>query len=114
MPQPIDMQTELGRTIMAERVQEAVGRTSLAAQARSLQESDEDRLENETLVHETHETENRRLDEDARRKNPFVGKRRRRKRPTDQREKASKVFYTPKEGEEIAEDPDDHRLDVTI
>ena len=114
MPQPIDMQTELGRTIMAERVQEAVGRTSLAALARSLQESDEDRLENETLVHETHETENRRLDEDGRRKNPLVRKRRRRKRPTDQGEKAAKVFYTSKEGEEIAIDPDDHRLDVTI
>ena len=99
---------------MAERVQEAFGRVSLAAQARSLQESDEDRLENERLVHETHETESRHIDEDGRRKNPFVGKRRRRKKALNQGEKASKIFYTAKEEEELAEDPDDHRLDVTI
>lgn len=114
MPQPIDMQTEFARTVMADRVQNAMDRASLAAQQRALTEADEERLDAETQVQETKETENRQLDADGRRRNPYVGRRRRGKGEDEDREDSPKVSDAARDRPVIADDQDMHGLDVSI
>lgn len=114
MPQPIDMQTELARAIIAERVQDATGRASLAAQQRALVDADENRVNAETQVQETEETENKRVEGEARRENPLTGRKKRRRSKKKGEDESSQVFYTADEHKEIAEDPDDHQFDFTV
>jgi len=65
MPQPIDMQSELGRTMAAERIQDAAARAALLAQQRSQIDAEHQRAAQEHVVAETHETENEGVDEDG-------------------------------------------------
>ena len=81
MPQPIDMQTELGRATMADRVQQAVDRASLAAAMRARQEQAEDQVLAETHVEQTPESQSDHVDTEQKRRNPFVGRRRREPSP---------------------------------
>lgn len=114
MPQPIDMQSELGRMTMAERVQEAAGRAALAAQVRAASEADDDRQSAETQVAETRETESDNIRGDAKRKNPFA---RRRKKRGDGQEAGldpATAMYTPGESNGVADDSDGQNLDVTV
>ena len=114
MPQPIDMQTELGRAIMAERIQELSGRVSLAALQRSANETDEARVLAETQVDETKESQGKGVDAESRRKVPYVTRRRkRRKKRTDEDERA-RMFYSDKEESSVADSPEDHQFDVTV
>lgn len=114
MPQPIDMQTEFARTMMAERVQNAMDRASLAAHQRTLTEADEDRVDAETQVQETKETENRQVEADGRRRNPYVGRRKRGKGGDGDREDSPKVLDTARDRSGIGDEQDPHSLDVSI
>lgn len=115
MPQPIDMQTELARTTMAERVQDATGRASLAAHQRAMVDADEARVNAETQVQETEEAEYKQVDGEGRRGTPFVGRRKRGKRRKKDRDESAQIFYTADERRDVADDPDEeHRLDVTV
>jgi len=77
MPQPIDMQTELARMTLAERVQDISGRQSLAAAQRAQEEAETTREILESQIRQTPETQSEHVDEDGRRKSPFVGRRKR-------------------------------------
>lgn len=76
MPQPVDMQTELGRAIMADRIQQANDRAALVSAMRARVEEDDERGVAETQVAETAETQSEHVDGEGKRKNPFVGRRR--------------------------------------
>ena len=109
MPQPIDMQTELGRSMMAERIQDAATRGALAAHQRDQLKEKQDQALRETQVSETPETQSEHVDQDGRRKNPFVKRRSRRKDRKGSSGQSGKSATNPR-----AADADDHQLDVTI
>ena len=111
MPQPIDMQSELGRMTMVERIQDVAGRASLAAQARAASEADDDRKSTETQVAETRETESENVRGDGKRKNPFA---RRRKKARDAELDPARPTYKPGESKKVADDSDGQNLDVTV
>ena len=110
MPQPIDMQTELGRAIMAERIQDAATRGALASLQREQLEEKKAQALRETQVDETPEAQSEHVDEDGRRKNPFVKRRSRRLKETDYPEHSAKKSG----GKRSASTDDDHRLDVSV
>ena len=114
MPQPIDMQTEVGRLTAAERIQQVADRVSLAAQQRAAAELEEERITDETRVKESPEAQGNRVDPEEKRR-----RRRQREESSKRREaapgpKATRTFYNAEEKEEVAEAPEDHRLDVSI
>lgn len=109
MPQPIDMQTELGRTLMAERIQEASTRAALLAQQRELQEEKQLRGVDESRVGETAETQSEQVDEDGR-QGHADGDRRRRSAA-----RADDDLETP--GRPVRKGPlpgDEHAFDVSV
>ncbi len=59
MPQPIDMQTELARTLVAERIQDASARAALLAQQRAQVEEERVRATQQTQVSESKQADNR-------------------------------------------------------
>ncbi len=63
MPQPIDMQTELGRTMAAERIQDASARAALLAQQRAQLEEDKVRVAQQTQVGQAEQTDDREVRE---------------------------------------------------
>jgi len=77
MPQPIDMQTELGRLLVAERMQDAASRASLVALQRAQAEEESRRRIEETHVNETPETQSEHVDGDGRGKKDGESRRRR-------------------------------------
>ena len=103
MPQPIDMQTELGRLLTAERMQDAA-RASLAAMHRSQAEDEARRRVQETQVDETPEAQSEHVDGDGRGKKD--GKSRRRRR--------AGAAVEDKRGDASGRPGGDHRLDVSI
>ena len=105
MPQPVDLQTELGRATAVERIQEVAGRASLAAVQRQAADFEQDRVDLETQVQQTHEAESEPVRADGRRRNPFAGRRHR--RGTGEDEEAASDAGRPADTEE-------HHLDVTI
>ena len=109
MPQPIDMQTELGRSMMAGRIQDAATRGALAAHQRDQLKEKQDQALRETQVSETPETQSEHVDQDGRRKNPFVKRRSRRKDRKGSSGQSGKSAPNPH-----AADADDHQLDVSI
>jgi hypothetical protein len=66
MPQPIDMQSELGRTMAAERVQDAAARAAVLAQQRSQIDEERRIALRERQVAETPETESEGVSQDGR------------------------------------------------
>ena len=109
MPQAIDMQTELGRVILAERIQDAATRGALASLQREQLEEKKAQALRETQVDETPEAQSEHVDEDGRRKNPFVKRRSRRKDRKGSSGQSGKSAPNPH-----AADADDHQLDVSI
>lgn len=77
MPQPIDFQTELGRTSAVERVQQAAERFALAGQQRATEELEAERNAAESQVQEMH-NKSEHVEPEKRRRNPFAGRRRQR------------------------------------
>ncbi len=111
MPQPIDMQTELGRAAMVERVQEAMTRVSLAAQQRARSTEEEDQILAESTVDETAETQGERVDADTRGNNP-----RAKGRPSAGREQPpeDETGGRPSRRQTQALDPETHGFDVSV
>jgi hypothetical protein len=103
MPQPIDMQSELGRTMAAERIQDAAVRAALLAQQRAQVEAARERAVREHEVAQAHETESEGVDQDGRGKQPPP-----RKSPTAAKPAQEAVPRTARDSGE------DHTLDVTV
>lgn len=111
MPQPVDLQTELARVTAAERIQQSADRASLAAQQRAASTVEQTRVNAETQVQQTVETESEQIDQDGRRKNPFVGRRRKKAK------QASAEASQPARAGDlkvIPEGTEKHELDITI
>ncbi len=73
MPQPIDMQTEVARTLLAERILQAHGRANLTAQQRQAMEQRQIRMKVETQVNEAEELKDRDVDPDGKGANTSSG-----------------------------------------
>lgn len=104
MPQPIDVQTGIMQVTQAERVQQIAERVSLAAQQRTAVETQEQRVASETEVQQTHAKADE-VDQDTRRHNPYMGRRRHRGQTED-----DEAENRPKP----AADGEEHYLDVVI
>lgn len=107
MPQPIDFQTELVRTTAAERAQQVADRLSLIATQRSAQDLEAERVAAETEVRETHDKPEE-VDRDLKRRNPYVGRRKRGAKGTENEEPEPQRSEGPVPG------ADPHRLDISI
>ncbi len=113
MPQPVDPNTEIMRITAAERIQQIADRASLAAQARHAAEAAEQRVDVESQVRQTAQ-KSEQVDEQLRRRNPFMG-RRRRKRPPESTEARDSKPGEHAEGETESDGPPEHhRLDISI
>lgn len=111
MPQPIDPHSELARVSQAERVQHIAERAALNAQLRATDDMAEQNRALEQQVRQMQQKDER-VDEEARRRNPFVGRRKKRNRHSG--DEAAHTFYDEHERKEVAEDEGDHNLDITI
>jgi len=109
MPQPVDLQTEMGRVAAAERIQQIADRLSLAAQHRTAKAMQEELVLEETQVHQPNETENRALEKDGRRKNPFAEKH---KKHDEEGEDASPTYDSHEQPD--FPDEDGINFDVTV
>lgn len=112
MPQPIDLQTELMRVTAAERVQHLANRTAQAVQQRAAHQQQQQQVEAESQVQEAAQAEQGRVDPDEK-----ADERKRRKKKKEQAQAADpsvRTFYTPHEKPEVVEDPEEHRLDISI
>jgi len=113
MPQPIDMLSEISRTNMAERVQEATTRANMAALQNAQEQLEAEHRAKETKVGKTTESENPEVDAKGKRKNSFV-KRKKKKRSAHAGDDPSHVFYSAGEGKTVVDDPDNHDLDISV
>ena len=104
MPQPIDLQTQLGQLTTAERVQQIADRLSLAAQQRTLTETQEQRIEVETQVQQTHDKADELDEEELRRRVPYRGRRHRHDAEPEEPESKSSASQVIEE----------HHIDVQI
>jgi hypothetical protein len=104
MPQPVDLPTEVARITAAERIQQIADRASLAAQQRQALDEQESRVVSETSIRQP-QPKSGEVDNEAKRRNPFVGRRRRKDSSEDTGKK------TPPER---ADDGDEHHFDVTV
>lgn len=86
MPQPVDLQTELGRVSAAERIQQIADRASLASLQRTAEEVAQNRVSQESQVQQTDQPQSEQVDAEAKRRNPFAGRRKRRNDEADEEE----------------------------
>jgi len=84
MPQPVDPNTEFARMTAAERIQEISGRTNIAAQLRLAAEAAAAQNRTDTEVSEA-EAKSDEVDQDAKRRNPYRGKRKKPAGKADER-----------------------------
>lgn len=113
MPQPVDPNTEIMRITAAERIQQIADRASLAAQARHAAEAAEQRVDVESQVRQTAQ-KSEQVDEELRRRNPFMG-RRRRKSPAESTEARNAKESGRGESDSEPQNPSEHhRLDISI
>lgn len=110
MTQPIDMQSELGRATMVERVLDATTRAAVAAAQREMMEKKEEDGLKETQVLETPEAQSEHVDEDGKRKNPYAGRRGRR----DATEEPDAHVEGEKQSTKVRDSEGDHTLDVSV
>jgi hypothetical protein len=97
----------MARVTTADRVQQITDRTSMAAQQRLTTETQQVRVAQETQVQQTPEAQSEQIDSKAQRRNPYVG-RRRRKAP--RHETPKEQVESPASGDEV----EPHQLDVSI
>lgn len=95
MPQPIDMQSELARTTMMERIQDAASRTNLAALQRASEEGEQARVDADTQVVESREAEGREVEGDGRRKSPFLRRRKAKKTASSEEDAPHRADIEP-------------------
>jgi len=103
VPQPIDLQTELGRLMAAERVQQLADRVSLVAQQRVAADEQQQRVGLETQVQQTH-AKSEEIEPEMRRKNPYMGRRKHR----------APVEPEPEEKPRPPVSDEPHQLDITV
>ncbi len=108
MPQPIDMQTELGRTMVAERIQDASARAALLAQQRAQVEEDKVRVAQQTQVGKAEQTDNREVGEQD--EQGDAHERGRRRRPAEQ----AAAEDAPPVARKAIEPGEHHGFDVSI
>ncbi len=106
MPQPIDMQTELGRVTAADRIQQIADRTSLAAQQRAAEQAEQERVEHESQIQETPETRQDQVDAEGRGRNPAANRRKRNRNKEEETQKKSTITGP--------DDLEPHQLNVRI
>lgn len=112
MPQPIDFNTEVAKVNAAERAQEVLARVSLAAQQRQAAAEQQSQIQTETQVIQTTHTENLAVEEEAKRKNPFIGRRRRRSAERSETPDETSAGSPPSV---VSHEPnEEHHLDVTV
>jgi hypothetical protein len=107
MPQPIDLQTELGRIAAVERIQQLAERVSLAARQQQVNETQEKRVAAESQVREARQ-KNEQVDPELRRRNPYVRVKRAQGEPAGEEEMAGK------EPEQAAPVDEVHHFDISI
>jgi len=120
-PQPVDMQTMIGRMAAADRAQQAAERQPVIQQERLAVQTPAQSTEKETQVQQADQTEHAPVRE-TRRREPFSGRKRRRKRsaskePVDQADEAScdSGTYTSSAEKELADGSDEGKmLDVEV
>lgn len=111
MPQPIDPLTELARMTAVERIQQATNQASLAAQSRNAQEAGQHRdlVEQQVLEAETKSDE---VDREQKRRNPFMGRRKKRERDKDSDGHERQIYTSSEKLDEM--DDDRHDLDLSV
>lgn len=82
------MQTELARTVMADRVQQVSERAAMAAAMRARVQGEEDEALAETQVDDTPESQSEHIDPDLKRRNPYGRGRRKDKGQAESNRKA--------------------------
>ncbi|MGI6461979.1 MAG: hypothetical protein ACOX5J_18155 [Candidatus Hydrogenedentales bacterium] len=110
MPQPVDLQTEMARVAAAERIQQFTDRLSLAAQQRVADSAEKERIRDETLVQQSHESEQSQIERDGRRRNPFSGRRKQRPESRDEDDGAA---YGAADKKKLSDEGGQH-FDVTV
>jgi hypothetical protein len=110
MPQPIDLQSELMRVTTAERIQQVAARNAQVMQQRSAAQQQQQQVEAESQVRETTQSEHGEVDPNGR---PDARKRRKNKKAAPDDTK-TRTFYSAAEKTEVVEDPDEHRLDISV
>lgn len=115
MPQPVDFQSEVAKVDAVQRMQELADRASLVARQRQTSSEEDNRVRAETEVQQTTPSENLRVTADGRRRNPFVGRRRRRRSQPEQ-EAEGKERHPPSSAEDgTPQDREEgRRLDITV
>ena len=108
MPQPVDINTELARSVTVQRIQELADRASLAAQHRHAQHAQQEQLDAETRVQESPESEHQAEVTDKQQTNHEQHG-----RGDTAREQESDAGTDAGEIEVIADAAEQHRLDVT-
>ncbi len=106
MPQPVDLQTEIARVSATEKIQEIADRASLAAQKHHSLDEEQKRVESETQVQASKETENKEINADAGGEKAERRKRRSRGGSADKKRR--------KKGKGGSSDAEIHSFDVTI
>ncbi len=114
MPQPIDPHTELGRISAAERIQQLADRANLAVQARISGDAAQQALMAESQVQET-EQKSEQVEQELRQRNPYAGRRKKRQQQAlVEADPGAHVFYAADEKPQVFEDPEAHKLDISI
>ena len=109
MPQPIDLQTELGRLTAVERVQFVTQRAATMAQQRMAALEREEQVRIETRVAETPETDSGKVNPDERRRSDREGRGRR----GEEEDRAARTLYDEHEHAKVLDDPEEHHLNVS-
>jgi len=116
-PQPIDTQTMIGRMATADRAQHLAERQPLVQQDRLAIQTPAQSTEKETQVQHAEQTEQEVVRE-ARRREPFSGRKRRKKRARKKRvmkqagDSSDSPAYNARAGRESAGSDEGHVLDV--
>jgi hypothetical protein len=113
MPQPIDMQSELARSLLADRVQDVASRASVLGQLRVSNETERQRRAAETSTQETARAQSEHIERDGKRQHPFA--RRRSKSGQETRsEQPEPEAYGPNAQTRPSEGAGNHALDVSV
>ena len=99
---------------MAERMQDAATRSSLAALQRAQLEAEAAERTKTTQVNQSDEVENPHIRPEERSEKQAKKRPKKKKKPQSASDIAAHVMYTSHEQKEVLSDPDDHNLDLTI
>jgi hypothetical protein len=108
MPQPVDLPSEMARVNAVDRIQQVADRMALIAMQRHADEEAQERLRAETQVSTSPEVQGEHVDAEAKRRNPYAGRRRHKER--DHREKDTAHAA----GSALDQDSEGRHLDVSV